>query len=93
MFTIKAALEEASISIDRIDAQVIMAHMLGVNRAYLASHPMQVLTESQDARIDLMVAQRAMGMPVAYLVGKREFYSREFEVCPDVLIPRPETET
>ena len=93
MFTIKAALEEAAIAIDRVDAQVIMAHMLGVNRAYLASHPMQVLTESQDARIDLMVAQRAMGMPVAYLVGKREFYSRDFEVGPDVLIPRPETET
>ncbi len=93
MFTIKAALEEATLAIDRVDAQAIMAHMLGVNRAYLAAHPMHVLTESQDARIDIMVAQRAMGMPVAYLVGKREFYSRDFEVGPDVLIPRPETET
>jgi len=80
-------------SIDRVDAQVIMAHLLGVNRAYLAAHPMQVLTESQDARVDLMVAQRALGLPVAYVIGKREFYSREFEVSTDVLIPRPETET
>jgi len=93
MLTIKAALEEAMGSIDRVDAQVIMAHLLGVNRAYLAAHPMQVLTESQDARVDLMVAQRALGLPVAYVIGKREFYSREFEVSPEVLIPRPETET
>ena len=93
MFTINAALQEATASIGRVDAQVILAHVLGVNRAYLAAHPIQVLTESQDARIDSMVAQRSMGVPVAYVIGKREFYSREFEVGPDVLIPRPETET
>ena len=93
MLTIKAALEEAMTAIDRVDAQVIMAHLLGVNRAYLAAHPMQVLTETQDARVDLMVAQRALGMPVAYVVGEREFYSRDFAVSTDVLIPRPETET
>ncbi|MGZ5033358.1 MAG: peptide chain release factor N(5)-glutamine methyltransferase, partial [Usitatibacter sp.] len=44
-------------------------------------------------RVDLYVAQRSMGHPVAYLLGKREFYSRDFTVGPDVLIPRPETET
>lgn len=93
MLTLKAALEEASASIGRVDAQVIFAHLLGVNSAYLAANPMRVLTESEDARADLCVAQRAMGLPVAYLVGKREFYSRDFTVGPDVLIPRPETET
>jgi release factor glutamine methyltransferase len=93
MLTVKAALEEATHAIGRTDAQVLMAHLLGVNRAYLAANPMRVLTESEDARVDLMVAQRAMGQPVAYLVGKREFYSRDFEVGPEVLIPRPETET
>jgi release factor glutamine methyltransferase len=54
---------------------------------------MRVLTESEDARADSMVAHRAMGHPVAYLVGTREFYSRDFAVGPEVLIPRPETET
>ena len=93
MLTLKAALEEASASIGRVDAQVIVAHLLGVNRAYLAANPMRVLTESEDARVDLFVAQRAMGHPVAYLLGKREFYSRDFAVGPEVLIPRPETET
>ena len=93
MLTLKAALEEATASIGRVDAQVLMAHLLGVNRAYLVAHPMRILTETEDARVDMFVSQRAVGYPVAYLLGKREFYSRDFEVGADVLIPRPETET
>jgi release factor glutamine methyltransferase len=93
MLTLKAALEEATAAIGRTDAQVIMAHLLGVNRAYLAANPMRVLTETEDARVDTFVARRSLGHPVAYLVGTREFYSRDFAVSPDVLIPRPETET
>ena len=93
MLTLKAALEEATASIGRVDAQAIVAHLLGVNRAYLVANPMRVLTESEDARFDSLVAQRSLGFPVAYLVGTREFYSRDFGVGPDVLIPRPETET
>lgn len=93
MLTLKAALELATESIGRVDAQVILAHLLGVDRAYLVANPMRVLTESEDARVDMMVAQRSMGQPVAYLLGAREFYGRAFHVGPDVLIPRPETET
>ena len=93
MLTLKAALEEATAAIGRVDAQVIVAHLLGVNRAYLAAHSMRVLTESEDARVDMLVAQRQMGQPVAYLLGRREFYGRDFRVGPEVLIPRPETET
>lgn len=93
MHTLKAALEEAMATIDRIDAHVLMAHVLGVNRAYLVANPMRVLTETEDAKVDMLVTRRALGQPVAYLVEKREFYSRDFAVGPDVLIPRPETET
>jgi len=93
MLTLKAALEEATAAIGKVDAQAIFTHLLGVNRAYLAANPMRVLTETEDARIDTLVARRSMGHPVAYLLGRREFYSREFSVGPDVLIPRPETET
>jgi release factor glutamine methyltransferase len=93
MHTLKAALEEAMTTIDRVDAHVLMAHVLGVNRAYLVANPMRVLTESEDAKVDMLVARRALGQPVAYLVENREFYSRDFAVGPDVLIPRPETET
>jgi release factor glutamine methyltransferase len=93
MLTLKAALEEATAAIGRVDAHVLVAHLLGVDRAYLVANPMRVLTETEDARIDSVVARRSMGHPVAYLMGAREFYSREFAVGPDVLIPRPETET
>jgi release factor glutamine methyltransferase len=93
MLTLKAALEEASAAIGRVDAHVLVAHLLGVDRAYIAANPMRVLTETEDARIDMLVAQRSMGHPVAYLTGVREFYSRPFAVGPAVLIPRPETET
>ena len=93
MQTVKAALEDAFAAIDRIDAQVLMAHALGVDRAWLVANPMRILTESEDARVDMLVARRALGQPVAYIVGRREFYGRDFSVGPEVLIPRPETET
>ena len=93
MYTLKVALEEATEAIGRVDAQVLVTHSLGVDRAYLVANPLRILTETEDARIDMLVAQRAMGFPVAYLTGTREFYSRPFAVSPDVLIPRPETET
>ena len=92
MYTLKVALEEAEAAIGRVDAQVLVGDVLGVDRAYMAANPLRILTESEDARIDSLVAQRSLGMPVAYLTGRREFWSREFTVTPDVLIPRPETE-
>jgi len=93
MLTLKAALEDATAAIGRVDAHVLIAHLLGVDRTYLIANPMRVLTESEDARIESLIAQRVLGRPVAYLVAKREFHGREFAVGPDVLIPRPETET
>ena len=93
MHTVKAALEEAFATIERSDAQVLACHVLGVNRAWLAANPFRILTETEDARLDALVAQRALGAPVAYLVESREFYGRDFSVGPAVLIPRPETET
>jgi release factor glutamine methyltransferase len=91
--TLNAALQDAEDTIGKVDARVLVAHLLGVDRAYLATHPMRILTETEDAQVDLLVAQRALGQPVAYLVEKREFYGRDFTVGPEVLIPRPETET
>jgi release factor glutamine methyltransferase len=93
MQTVKAALEDALAAIDRIDAQVLMAHVLRVDRAWVLANPMRILTETEDAQVDMLVARRAMGQPVAYLLGHREFYGRDFAVGPEVLIPRPETET
>lgn len=89
----RAALEEAAAEIGAVDARVLAGHLLGANRAWLIANPMHVLTESQDARFDSLVARRALGTPVAYLTGTREFRGRDFAVGPAVLIPRPETET
>jgi release factor glutamine methyltransferase len=93
MHTVKAALEELMLSMDRVDAQVIMAEVLGVNRAWIAANPMRILTETQDAKIEMLGVQRALGHPVAYLLNRREFYGRDFALDSSVLIPRPETET
>jgi release factor glutamine methyltransferase len=93
MHTVKAALEELMASMDRTDAMVIMAEVLGVNRSWIVANPMRILTETEDARIDMLGAQRAMGRPVAYLLDRREFYGRDFALDSSVLIPRPETET
>ncbi|QJR13606.1 peptide chain release factor N(5)-glutamine methyltransferase [Usitatibacter palustris] len=93
MRTIHASLQEAEDTIGKVDARVILCDVLGVDRAFLVANPFHLLTETQDARVDMMVTQRQMGHPVAYLVGRREFYGRDFAVDANVLIPRPDTET
>lgn len=76
----------------RLEAQVLFAHALGVNRAWLIGHDRDVLTSEQTAAIEALLERRLAGEPVAYLLGEREFYGRPFRVTPDVLIPRPDTE-
>lgn len=93
MHTVKSALEELMLSMDRTDAVVIMSEVLGVNRAWIAANPMRILTETQDAKMEMMATQRALGTPVAYMLNRREFYGRDFALDGSVLIPRPETET
>ena len=74
----------------RLEAQILFAHALGVNRAWLIGHDRDVPTAAP--AIEALLRRRLAGEPVAYLLGEREFYGRTFRVTPDVLIPRPETE-
>lgn len=76
----------------RLDAEVLLAYVLSVNRSWLHAHPDNELTEKQILHFMDLVARRARFEPIAYLIGTKEFYGREFTVTPDVLIPRPETE-
>src|SRR5947208_1701355 len=76
----------------RLDAEVLLAHARGCERIMLYAAFDQVIDESTRAKFRELVKRRAEGTPVAYLVGKKEFYSLSFRVTPDVLIPRPETE-
>lgn len=78
----------------RLEAQILLRHALGdISRAWLMAHGEQVLTFSQVEHAQHLLRRRLQGEPVAYIIGKREFFGLEFAVTPDVLIPRPDTET
>jgi release factor glutamine methyltransferase len=76
----------------RLDAEVLLAHARGCERIMLYAAFDQEVDEATRTTFRELVKKRAEGAPVAYLVGKREFYSLVFRVTPDVLVPRPETE-
>lgn len=76
----------------RLDAEVLLAHARGCQRIELYTAFDEEPSESVRTTFRELVSRRATGTPVAYLVGQREFFSLSFEVTPDVLIPRPETE-
>ena len=76
-----------------LDAQVVLAHVLAKDRAWLAAHADEPLTRDQEAAFFVLAKRRRDGEPVAYLTGVREFWGLPLRVSPAVLIPRPETET
>lgn len=67
-------------------------HVTGFTRTQLITRSGHLLTGSQQSRLDALLTRRLQGEPVAYLTGRREFWSMELVITPDVLIPRPETE-
>ena len=75
-----------------LDAQLLLMAITGDDRAHVIAHPEKSLTPEQAARYAALVNRRAAGEPIAYILGRRAFYDREFAVTPAVLIPRPETE-
>lgn len=77
----------------RLEAEILLAHARQCPRIQLYVQYNEPLTESQRAAMRDLVRRRAQAEPVAYLVGHREFFGLDFRVSPDVLIPRPETET
>jgi len=90
--TITQALTTSCREIDRVDARLLLQHVLGVDHVFLLTYPDQVLTSQQTDKFSRLVKQRIDGIPVAYLIGKRDFYDLTFKVTEAVLIPRPETE-
>jgi len=90
--SIGEALRDAGACIGRVDARVLLAHVLDRPVSYLIAHPEHPLDSTRRARWSALVHRRQQGEPVAYLVGEREFYGRCFHVDERVLIPRPETE-
>lgn len=77
----------------KLDAQVLLAHVLEKGTAYLFAHGDEALSTKAQETFEALIARRAAHEPVAYLLREKEFFGRSFFVTPDVLIPRPATET
>ena len=97
MTTLAQALKQATSQLHMhdqagLDAEVLLAHVLNKPRVYLHTWPEAELSEDQELQFLDIIRQRAAGRPVAYLTGLREFWSLNFAITPDSLIPRPETE-
>lgn len=75
-----------------LDAQVLLAHLLDRTRTWIAAHPEIELSPSQEETLSSYLRRLEQGEPLPYLLGYWEFYGRRFEITPQVLIPRPETE-
>jgi release factor glutamine methyltransferase len=93
--TLKEASEHlraASVPNDLLDAQTLLAEAIGKDRSYLIINFNQQISEDVLSKYQKMVSRRAAGEPLQYITGHQEFFGLDFEVTPDVLIPRPETE-
>lgn len=75
-----------------LDASVLLAHVLNRPRTWVVAHPNPTLTTRQQAQLNDSLARLESGEPFPYVLGRWEFFGMEFDVTPDVLIPRPETE-
>ena len=85
-------LTEAGVDTPHLDAELLLAHSLGVQRTWLMAHPEHLLSSAQEEHFRELLARRQQREPLAYITGRRWFYDFELLVTPDVLIPRPETE-
>lgn len=95
MPTVAAALAAADLSGEtaRLDTELLLCHVLGKPRSFLFAWPEHRLTEREAAGFQQLLERRREGYPVAYLLGRREFWTLDLEVSPATLIPRSATET
>ena len=75
-----------------LDAELLLAHVIGRDRVWLFTHPERILSPHQERGFAALIARRLRGEPLPYLTGEREFFRHRFHVTPATLIPRPETE-
>lgn len=92
LFEAAEELTQAGVPEARKEARSLLAHVLGVDWAVLITNSGEPVAESLLVRFQQLIERRATGEPAQYIIGSQDFYGRRFEVNPDVLIPRPETE-
>jgi release factor glutamine methyltransferase len=85
-------LREKQVASYTLAAELLLLHVLGRDRAWLYAHPEEAISSQELDKFLCLIDRRANGEPTQHLTGKQEFWSLEFDVTPDVLIPRPETE-
>jgi release factor glutamine methyltransferase len=78
--------------LEPIDLRILLCHALGISRTALITQSERALSADEAARVSALLQRRLDGEPVAYIVGRREFFGLDFETTPAVLIPRPDTE-
>lgn len=78
--------------VDRLDAQLMLCEVLGQNRTWLLAHDQDRLSTAQHTRLQDWLKRRAQGEPLAYILGRKEFFGLTLAVNPHVLVPRPDTE-
>ena len=83
---------QASLPLDALENRILLCHALGLTRIGLITQSHRAVTEAEQQALAALVARRVAGEPIAYIVGKREFFGLEFAVSGAVLIPRPDTE-
>jgi release factor glutamine methyltransferase len=83
---------QAGLPLDPLENRILLCHATGLSRVQLITQGDRPLTPEEARRLDALVARRLGGEPIAYIVGKREFFGLDFQVGPAVLIPRPDTE-
>src|SRR5260370_39126542 len=87
-----AQLRAAHVTSLTLAAELLLLHVLGRDRTWLYAHPEEQVSNADAEAFFALIVRRANGEPTQHLTGKQEFWGLEFEVSPDVLIPRPETE-
>ncbi|HET8925091.1 MAG TPA: peptide chain release factor N(5)-glutamine methyltransferase [Candidatus Acidoferrum sp.] len=87
-----AQLRAARVPSHTLAAELLLLHVLGRDRTWIYAHPEKEISPADAERYFMLISRRASGEPTQHLTGKQEFWGLEFEVTPDVLIPRPETE-
>jgi len=90
---LKDKFKETKNKIDSLDAEIIFQEVLKIDKAIIYSDIKKEINKTDLDSIDLMVEERLKGKPLAYLTGKKGFWKSDFIISPDVLVPRPETET